>query len=338
MDTTTIIENKKSQITLQNFINYGLEVLEIETQALKNLIPRINGNFAAACQLIINCKGRIVVTGIGKSGHIGKKIAATLASTGTPAFFVHPAEALHGDFGMIMANDIIIALSYSGTTEEILKMVPLIKRQGLPLITLTGDPTSQLAHLASVNIDVSVEKEACALGLAPTASTTAALAMGDAIAISILKTKGFTAEDFARFHPGGKLGRKLLIKVTDIMRTNDDIPVIIEDSSLREAIIEMSRKRLGMIILTKRNNPRAISGIFTDGDLRRVLEKGLDIHTSIARDVMTTKFKTISPDLLAVEALHIMEQFKINGFPVVDENNHLIGAFNMHDLLQAGVV
>ena len=237
-----------------------------------------------------------------------------------------------------MANDVIIALSYSGTTEEILKITPLIKRLGIPLITLTGAPNSELAKLASVNIDVSVEREACALGLAPTASTTAALAMGDAIAISVLKAKGFTAEDFARSHPGGKLGRKLLIRVADIMRTNDAIPIIAEDSSLTATIIEMSKKRLGMTILVKKNNPRAITGIFTDGDLRRVLEKGLDVYTAVVKDVMTTNFKTLSPEILAIEALRIMEHFKINGFPVVDESQHLIGAFNMHDLLQAGVV
>lgn len=334
---TTTPDNNEN-IKYQNFINCGLEVLEIETQELKNLIHKIDEKFAAACELIINCKGRVIVTGIGKSGHIGKKIAATLASTGTPAFFVHPAEALHGDCGMIMTDDVILALSYSGETEEILKMTPLIKRLGLPFITLTGAPSSQLATHASINIDVSVEKEACILGLAPTASTTAALAMGDAIAISILKARGFTAEDFARSHPGGKLGRKLLIKVSDIMRTKDDIPRISEEASLTNTIIEMSKKRLGMVLLFKGNNQRALSGIFTDGDLRRILEKGLDVRDTIVRDIMTTNFKTISPDMLAVEALRLMEHFKINGFPVVDEHNNLIGAFNMHDLLQAGVV
>jgi arabinose-5-phosphate isomerase len=312
-------------------------VLEIETQALTNLLPKIDEKFAVACELIMNCKGRVIITGMGKSGHIGKKIAATLASTGTPAFFVHPAEALHGDCGMIIANDVILAISYSGETEEILKMVPLIKRLGLSFITLTGVPNSQLAKLASINIDVSVEKEACVLGLAPTASTTTALAMGDAIAISILKVRGFTAEDFARSHPGGKLGRKLLIKISDLMRTKDNIPRISENSSLTDTIIEMSKKRLGMVLLFKNNNQRVLSGVFTDGDLRRVLEKGLDVRTIIIKDVMTTNFKTISSDMLAVEALRLMEHFKINGFPVVDEHNNLIGAFNMHDLLQAGV-
>lgn len=321
----------------QNFINCGLEVLAIETQALQNLAPQINEKFATACELIINCKGRIIITGIGKSGHIGKKIAATLASTGTPAFFVHPAEALHGDCGMIVADDVVLAISYSGETEEILKMLTFIKRLGLPLITLTGNPNSQLAKLASINLDVAVKKEACILGLAPTASTTVALAMGDALAISILKAKGFTAEDFARSHPGGKLGRKLLIKVIDIMRTNAEIPKISEQALLIDTIIEMSKKRLGMVFLYKENKQHSISGIFTDGDLRRILEKGWDVHSTIAKTVMTTNFKTIAPDLLAVEALHLMEHFKINGFPVVDEHNQLIGAFNMHDLLQAGV-
>lgn len=321
----------------QNFINCGLEVIAIETSALQNLTHQINEQFAAACNLIMTCTGRIIITGIGKSGHIGKKIAATLASTGTPALFVHPAEALHGDCGMIVANDVVIAISYSGETEEILKMSNYIKRLGLPYITLTGNPTSQLAKLATINLNVAVEKEACTLGLAPTASTTAALAMGDALAISILKAKNFTVEDFARSHPGGKLGRKLLITVADIMRTNEAIPNVLEETSVADTIIEMSKKHLGMVFIHNTAEPQTIIGIFTDGDLRRVLEQGLDIHNTIIKKVMTVNFKTITPDLLAVEALRLMQQFKINGFPVVNPQNQLLGAFNMHDLLQAGV-
>ena len=327
------ITEKKSQ----RFIDCGLEVLAIEAAALEQLKSRLDENFSTACELILNCTGRIVVTGMGKSGHIGTKIAATLASTGSPAFFLHPAEALHGDFGMIMRGDVIIALSYSGETEEILKMLPCLKRLGSPLISLTGNPRSQIAQHSSIHLNVGIEKEACILGLAPTASTTAALAMGDALAISVLNARGFTAEDFARSHPGGKLGKKLLIKVADIMRVGDEIPRIAENASIKAAIIEISNKRLGMVIIEQQHSHGKIAGIFTDGDLRRILEQEIDIHNTLITEVMNTNFTTITQDLLAVEALRIMENCKINGFPVIDANTTLIGAFNMHDLLRAGV-
>ncbi len=285
---------------------------------------------------MLNCSGRIVVIGMGKSGHIGGKIAATLASTGSPAFFVHPGEASHGDMGMVTATDVVLALSNSGETGEILTILPLIKRLGAPLISMTGKPNSTLAREADVNIDVSVEKEACPLGLAPTASTTAALVMGDAMAVALLEARGFTAQDFALSHPGGSLGRRLLLHVSDIMHTGDALPVVCSDATLHQALQVMSEKGLGMTAVVAPNGQ--LAGIYTDGDLRRTLDKPIDIHAVRVSDAMTLKCKTVPPEMLAAEALQMMDELKINGLLVVDKNDKLVGAFNMHDLLRAGVM
>ncbi len=315
----------------------GRAVLEVEARAISDLIPRIDAGFVRACQLILQCKGRVVVTGMGKSGHIGSKIAATLASTGTPAFFVHPGEASHGDLGMLTRSDIVLALSNSGETSELLTILPLIKRLHVPLITLTGNPGSRLARAADINIDVSVAQEACPLGLAPTSSTTASLAMGDALAVSLLEARGFTADDFARTHPGGRLGRRLLLLIGDIMHTGEEIPQVPAEVPVSEALVEMSNKRLGFVTIVDQEG--AIEGIFTDGDLRRVLQQDrIELRSTAIGEVMSRNCTTASPDILAAEALQIMEANKINALPVVDGNGRLIGAFNMHDLLQAGVV
>jgi arabinose-5-phosphate isomerase len=285
---------------------------------------------------MLGCKGRIVVIGMGKSGHIGNKIAATLASTGSPAFFVHPGEASHGDLGMITSSDVVLALSNSGETRELITIVPLIKRMGAPLISMTGNPESTLAREADVNLDVSVAKEACPLDLAPTASTTAALVMGDAVAIALLEARGFTAEDFALSHPGGSLGRRLLLHVHDIMHKGDAIPAVMQDASLRDALIEMTAKSLGMTAIVD-GEGRAV-GIFTDGDLRRCLDRDVDVRAAKIADVMIPGGKRIAPDRLAVEALNLMEEKKINALLIVDREERLCGALNMHDLLRAGVV
>ncbi|MDH5472653.1 MAG: KpsF/GutQ family sugar-phosphate isomerase [Gammaproteobacteria bacterium] len=314
----------------------GLAVIDTELEAIEALRPRINENFAKACQLLLDCKGRVVVTGMGKSGHIGGKIAATLASTGTPAFFVHPGEASHGDLGMITSKDVVLALSNSGETGELLTIVPIIKRLAVPLISMTGNARSTLAMEADINLDIGVEKEACPLGLAPTSSTTVTLVMGDALAVACLDARGFTAEDFALSHPGGSLGRRLLLHVANIMHTGDDIPQVNENASLRDALLEMTRKKLGMTAIVDNNN--TILGIFTDGDLRRALDKNIDVHTASIQDVMTRNCKTVKQNILAAEALNIMEEKKINAIAVVDDKNTLIGALNMHDLLRAGVV
>ncbi len=311
-------------------------VLRTEARAVEALIGRIDEAFLKALELMLACQGRIVVLGMGKSGHIGGKIAATLASTGTPAFFVHPGEASHGDLGMITPADVVLALSYSGETEEILTILPLIKRLGVPLIALTGHPRSTLGRMATVTLDVGVEQEACPLGLAPTSSTTASLAMGDALAIALLEARGFTAEDFARSHPKGALGRRLLLLIDDIMHTGPAIPKVKEHALLKEALVEMTQKGLGMTAIVDEDN--RVKGIFTDGDLRRTLDQGVDVfETPIAR-VMTRNCKTVPPHLLAAEALERMERLKINALLVVDEEHRLIGALNMHDLLRAGVL
>ena len=314
----------------------GLAVIQTEAAAVAELAARIDDNFAIACQYMLACSGRIVVLGMGKSGHIGGKIAATLASTGSPAFFVHPGEASHGDLGMIIAKDVVLALSNSGETEEILTILPLIKRLGVPLIALTGNPTSTLANAATVHIDVSVRQEACPLGLAPTSSTTATLVMGDALAISLLEARGFTAEDFARSHPGGRLGRRLLLLIGDIMHSGAAIPQVNANAMLSEALLEMTRKGLGMTAIV--NSDRHIVGIFTDGDLRRALDHGIDVHTTAITAVMTRGGKTVHAEQLAAEALQVMQNHKINALLVVDAQQQLIGALNMHDLLRAGVV
>ena len=320
----------------QDFCNSALRAIRIEREAIEALESRINGDFSRACEVIMACKGRVVVTGMGKSGHIGNKIAATLASTGTPAFFVHPGEASHGDLGMITSQDVVIAISNSGSTSEVVTILPLIKRMGAPLISMTGKPDSVLAQEAVANLDVSVAIEACPLGLAPTSSTTATLVMGDALAVALLEARGFSAEDFAFSHPGGSLGRRLLLRVSDIMHTGDQIPQVAEGTTLSGALLEITRKGLGMTTVV--NAAGTLTGIFTDGDLRRTLDKSVDVHTTPIQDVMTRNGKTIRADHLAAEALNIMEEMKINALPVTDANGTLVGAINMHDLLRAGVI
>ena len=320
----------------QKLRELGLAVLRTEAEAVHGLMERIDHNFVRACEDMLDCRGRIVVTGMGKSGHIANKIAATLASTGSPAFFVHPGEASHGDLGMITGGDVVLALSNSGETGEIITILPIIKRLGVPLVAMTGNPESTLAKEADVNIDVSVDKEACPLGLAPTASTTASLAMGDALAVALLETRGFTELDFARSHPGGSLGRRLLLHVADIMHRGEKIPRVGKKATISEALVEMTAKGLGMTAVADENG--AISGIFTDGDLRRTLDKGVDLHNTPVTEVMTPGGVTTRPDRLAAEALKLMEENKINALLVVDDTNRLTGALNMHDLLRAGVV
>lgn len=311
-------------------------VISTEATAVTNLLSRVDEAFVTACQLILNCKGRIVILGMGKSGHIAGKIAATFASTGTPAFFVHAAEASHGDLGMITAADVVVVLSNSGETDEVRQILPLFKRLGVTVIAMTGNPESTLASHSDVHINVGVHAEACPLGLAPTSSTTAALVMGDALAVSLLESRGFTTEDFARSHPGGKLGKRLLLHIQDIMHSDDKMPVVSADSSLSEAILEMTRKRLGMVAVTDAN--MKVQGVFTDGDLRRTLAKAIDPHKTIVGEVMTRDGKTIEAGALAVEAVRIMQKFKIQGLLVVDENSTLQGVLNFNDLLQAGVI
>jgi len=315
---------------------WGRRVLEIEARAIEALIPRIDERFAAACKLCMDTAGRVIVTGMGKSGHIGGKIAATLASTGTPAFFVHPGEASHGDLGMITPKDSVIAISHSGETAEIITILPLLKRLGTPLITMTGHCESTLATAASVVLDTSVTEEACPLNLAPTASTTTALAMGDALAVALLESRGFTAEDFALSHPGGSLGRRLLLKVENLMHTGDEIPCVAVTTSLADGLVEMSRKGLGMTAVVTADG--RLEGVFTDGDLRRTLDRPVDIHTTKMADVMTRKCKTVRRDQLAAESVHIMETQKITALLVVDDNGTLVGALNVHDLFRAGVM
>ena len=323
-------------MTQTDFKKLGLAVIETELAAVNTLKSRIDDNFARACKLMLDCEGRIVVTGMGKSGHIGGKIAATLASTGSPAFFVHPGEASHGDLGMITAKDVVIALSNSGNTTEILTIVPIIKRLGVPLISMTGSPDSPLAAEATINLNVSVENEACPLGLAPTSSTTVALVMGDALAVALLEARGFTEEDFALSHPGGSLGRRLLLHVSDIMHTGKDTPRIAPEASISEALLEMSSKGMGMTAII--DNDDKVLGIYTDGDLRRTLDRNIDLKQTRIEQVMTRNCKTVDAHDLAAEVLKLMEDHKINGALVTDADNRLIGALNMHDLLRAGVM
>lgn len=322
--------------SLQDFRTPALRAIRIEHDAIKALESRIDDRFTKACQVMMACKGRVVVTGMGKSGHIGTKIAATLASTGTPSFFVHPGEASHGDLGMITNQDVVIAISNSGNTNEVITILPLIKRMGVPLISMTGNPQSTLAREATANLDVSVEVEACPLGLAPTSSTTATLVMGDALAVALLEARGFSTEDFALSHPGGALGRRLLLRVSDIMHTGDEIPRVFEGTMLSGALLEMSHKGLGMTTVTDEEGN--LTGVFTDGDLRRTLDRDLNIRTTPIQQVMTRNGKTIRGDHLAARALNIMETMKINALPVIDDSGTLTGAINMHDLLRAGVI
>ena len=324
-------------MTEHSYIELGLAVLKTESEAITALMQRLDQSFHRACDMLLDCEGRIVVTGMGKSGHIGNKIAATLASTGSPAFFMHPGEASHGDLGMITSDDLLIALSNSGETSEITLLLPLLKRLGIPLIALTGKPGSTLARAADINLDVSIDKEACPMGLTPTSSTTASLAMGDALAIAVLQARGFTEEDFALSHPGGNLGRRLLLRVSDIMHSGDAIPLVPVSSSLSDTLLEMTKKGLGMTGVIDPENKQLV-GIYTDGDLRRTFEKMPDIKTAQVRDFMTPDCVTIDADRIAGEALKIMHDRKINALMVVDKNNLVQGALNMHDLLRAGVV
>ena len=323
----------------QKVIALASAVLETEAEAVTTLIGRIDDAFLRACEYMLACKGRVVVSGMGKSGHIGNKVAATLASTGTPAFFMHPGEASHGDLGMITENDVVLAYSNSGETNELLTILPLIRRIGVPMIALTGNPESTLAREADVHIDVSVEKEACPLGLAPTASTTAALAMSDALAVSLLETRGFTAEDFALSHPGGSLGRRLLLHISDVMHQGKDIPLVTPEQPMSAALLEMTRQGLGLAVVVEDLDTMTLRGVFTDGDLRRMLDHGeINIHSMKVSEHMTSPCKSVLPTILAAEALQMMEEFKISALPVVDEQQRVVGAFNMHDLLRAGVV
>jgi arabinose-5-phosphate isomerase len=322
----------------RQLIARGRRVLATEAEAVAALEHRLDEAFARACALVLACEGRVVVTGMGKSGHVGCKIAATLASTGSPSFFVHPAEAIHGDMGMITPKDVVLALSNSGETTELLTILPLLKRLGAPLIALTGNPASTLARYATVTLDVRVSAEACPLNLAPTSSTTATLAMGDALAIAVLEARGFTEEDFARSHPGGSLGRRLLLHVEDVMRTGDALPRVGPATPLGAGLLEMSRKGLGMTTIV--DEADHVLGIFTDGDLRRALDRQLDIHATRMGDIMTRDCKVAEPRMLAAEAVHLMETHRITSLPVVlpQEGRRLVGALNVHDLLRAGVM
>jgi arabinose-5-phosphate isomerase len=320
-------------------IGFGRTALAIEARAVESLIPRLDGRFAAACRICLACserKGRVVVTGMGKSGHIASKIAATLASTGTPAFFLHPADAGHGDLGMITRDDVVLALSNSGETSEIVTLVPHLKRLGVPLIAMTGNLRSTLATAADVTLDASIPEEACPLNLAPTASTTATLALGDALAVSLLEARGFTEDDFARSHPGGNLGRRLLLHVEDVMRKGDALPRVSADTNLRDGLLEMSRKGLGMTVVVDKTD--RILGVFTDGDLRRALDRQVNVHATKMSEVMTTNGKRIGPRDLAAEAVHLMDVHRITALPVADADGRLVGALNVHDLFRAGVV
>ena len=327
---------ESADATDQSLLAAAQRALAIEAQAVQALLTRLDGRFAAACRLCLNCQGRVVVTGIGKSGHVARKVAATLASTGSPAFFLHPAEASHGDLGVITRTDLVLALSNSGETPEVLLLLPHLARLGVPLIAMVGKPDSTLGRAAAVVLDVSVPEEACPLNLAPTASTTAALAMGDALAVAVLGARGFTKQDFARSHPGGTLGRQLLLRVEQLMRTGAALPEVRPEAPLGLGLLEMSRKGLGMTVIT--DTEHHICGVFTDGDLRRALDRQIDVHHATMREVMTSPCKSIGPRELAAEAVHQMEVHGITALPVADAQGRLVGALNVHDLLRAGVV
>src|SRR5271166_3442606 len=322
--------------TDEALVELGRQALNVEIDGLRAQVPRLGQDFARACRICLNCRGRVVVTGMGKSGHIGGKIAATLASTGTPSFFVHPGEASHGDIGMITRDDAVLALSNSGETDEVLTIVPLIKRLGVPLIAFTGNPKSGLARLATVHLDIGVPAEACPLNLAPTASTTAALAVGDALSVALLKARGFTEQDFARSHPAGQLGRRLLLHVKDVMRTGKDVPKVLGATPLSEGLMEVTRKGLGMTAVVD-GDDRVIC-VFTDGDLRRALDRAADLRTTPIADLMTRRAKTVQATMLAVEAVQLMEAHRITSLLVVDLDERIVGALNVHDLMRAGVV
>ena len=318
-----------------DFISIGKKVLDIESTAIAKLKDQLDNNFDIACQLCLDCNGKIIVMGMGKSGHIADKLAATLASTGTPSFFVHPGEASHGDLGMISKSDVVIALSNSGKTEEIVGLLPILKNMGIKIIAMTGDGNSKIATASDIHIDVGVKEEACPMNLSPTASTTAALAMGDAIAVALLEKRGFSIEDFAKSHPGGSIGKKLLLLVEDIMHTDAQIPIVLQDHKLALGLIEMSEKALGMTAVI--NEKDELVGIYTDGDLRRTLEENVDIQTTLMREVMTEDCITVKPNLLAVKAVEIIQDNKITSLIVV-KNNKIVGALNIHDLFRAGVM
>lgn len=317
-------------------INSARRTIEIEHRAVGELLQRIDNAFVQACEILLSCKGRIVVTGMGKSGHIARKIAATLSSTGSPAMFVHPGEASHGDLGMITDSDVVFALSNSGTTSEIVTILPVLKRKGIPLISMTGDCNSPLAQTATVHLDASVSEEACPLGLAPTTSTTVALVLGDALAMALLEAKGFTREEFAFSHPGGRLGRRLLLKVKDVMHSDAAIPQVAPGTLLSDALLEITRKGLGMTTVVAADGK--LHGVFTDGDLRRTLDSGKDIHKTLIDEVMSTRSKKIRENALATEAVHLMQENRIYTLIVVDDADALKGVIRMHDLLQANVV
>ena len=320
----------------ERLLELAENVLDIESRAVDQLRARLDDAFVAACHLCLETEGRVVVTGMGKSGHIGGKIAATLASTGTPSFFMHPAEASHGDLGMITTHDLLLAVSYSGETKEVVTILPLVKRMGARLLSLTGKPDSTLARAADVHLDVSVAEEACPLNLAPTASTTATLAMGDALAVALLESRGFTAEDFALSHPSGSLGKRLLLRVIDVMHTGDAVPRIGADVSLRDGLLEMTQKGLGMTAIV--GDHGQLLGVFTDGDLRRALDAGIDVHKTSMRSVMHGDCKVVGEDMLAAEAVRILDENKITSLLVVDDDNKLIGALNIHDLFREGMM
>ena len=318
-----------------DFCKLGLAVVEIEAQAVSELSQRIDQHFENACHLLLKCQGRVVIMGMGKSGHIAGKLAATFASTGTPAFFLHPAEASHGDFGMITAQDVVVAISNSGNTQEIITLLPLLKRLRVPLIALTGNPQSPLAQYADIHINLSIQQEACPLGLAPTTSTTVALVMGDALAIALLQARGFSVEDFARSHPGGTLGKRLLLRVEDIYHQGSEVPIVTEQTCISDALIEVTAKKLGMTCVV--NQSGDLSGIYTDGDIRRTLTQQIDIHTTPIYTVMTSNAKTIRPNILAAEALALMQEYNITSLVVINHDNHPVGVVHLHDLLRAGV-
>lgn len=325
-----------NMMTKPMFIESGHRTIALETQAVGELQHRINEAFTTACETLLACEGRVIVTGMGKSGHIGNKIAATLASTGTPAFFVHPGEASHGDLGMITKNDVVLAMSNSGNTAELVTLIPLIKRLGIPLVSMTGDADSALAQAACANLDISVSSEACPLNLAPTTSTTVTLVMGDALAIALLESRGFTAEDFAFSHPGGALGRKLLLKVSDIMHQDQEVPKVTPESPLQNALLEMTEKGFGMTTIVDKQG--RLLGVFTDGDLRRAIDSNVNLSSALIKDVMSANPKTINQNILAAEALNIMQQSSITAVIVENEKKQPVGVVHMHDILRAGVI
>ncbi len=321
---------------MTNYLDSARRTVSMERDALTDLLSRIDSSFERACDLLLSCKGRVIVSGMGKSGHIANKIAATLASTGTPAFFVHPGEANHGDFGMITKTDVVLAISNSGASAELLTLLPLLKRLSIPFISMTGKEDSPLSDAADVNLDVSVKTEACPLNLAPTSSTTVTLALGDALAVALLEARGFTAEDFAFSHPGGTLGKKLLLRVEDVMHKNGEIPQVPSGTPLKDALTEMTSKGFGMTVVMQDNGQ--LAGIFTDGDLRRCIDNNLNINSLSTNEVMTTNPRTISQGILAAEALGIMQDKKITALVVEDESSNVIGVLHMHDLLRAGII